>query len=135
MKNTNELEELKVVLLLLNETHNLFGTYDFVFKIFLSPSGFFMKESGKVFDLRDMKIENSEKQKLYKVHAKMSTVSRHALTIMTKSIKGKDFERQVNFLIKKTKSLPDYLQDGMLNDIQNYIQEKENLVTTNQENG
>lgn len=109
-ENFEYLEEFKTMLLSYNNRVST-EVFEAVFGI-IDPKGYLSKEAELVFDVKHMKIPEPEKMKLYNDIQQIITLERHVNTIMRKSLKGKDFEKQVDFLIKKIKGLPERWQVG-----------------------
>lgn len=116
-KHLKELEVFKVRLLSLNKNKTLAPeVYKTVHKL-ITPSGYLSKEAQVIFDIDSLRMVESEKMKLIGEFHQLNTIVGHALTIMRKSTAGRDFEKQVDFIIKKIKNLPERWHDGVLNQL------------------
>ena len=114
------LTELANFLKSLNEKKNP----ELVFNLCYSlerPDGFLSKEIEKIFDVKDLIISNDEKLKLIDKYQNLGIITKHCVTIFKKSLSGKDFEKQINFLIKKIEQQTEDYQAGILRQIKEFL--------------
>lgn len=120
---SKEVDELKDRLLSLNKQNKPQEVFDLVY-LFLDPKGYLSKEAEKIFDIGDLKLDNKEKRRLINNFHKLAIVKKHSLTILRKSLSNKDFENQVNLLVKKIDVLPSQWREGLLRQINDYFLNK-----------
>jgi|GEM_PF-7134007 len=118
------LEQLKELFMKYNENSSV-GIFYFCLNL-LAPNNFIRTKLMTIFEIREQKLGISERKAILKDLERLGSVERYLLTIMKKSLDGRDYERQVDYLIKKIYQIREEYRIAIIEDINRHISEAVN---------